>query len=155
MVFEVTEGELDHPEVQALLRHHLETIEPTAPKESRHALDLAGLKQPSIRFFALWADSRLAGIAALKQLSSQAGELKSMRTADGFLRSGVATHLLSYLEQQARASGHQALFLETGAMAFFDAAHAFYRHHGFEPCGPFAEYVPDRNSVFMCKRLVP
>ena len=29
------------------------------------------------------------------------------------------------------------------------SAHALYRGHGFVECEPFADYVPDRNSVFM------
>ena len=32
-------------------------------------------------------------------------------------------------------------------------ARAFYLRHGFEPCGPFAEYTDDPNSVFMTKKL--
>ena len=45
------------------------------------------------------------------------------------------------------------LSLETGTMPEFAPARAFYLRHGFEHCGPFAEYTDDPNSVFMTKKL--
>ena len=45
------------------------------------------------------------------------------------------------------------LSLETGSMAAFAPARALYAGFGFEPCGPFAHYVPDPNSVFMTRAL--
>jgi putative acetyltransferase len=32
---------------------------------------------------------------------------------------------------------------------YFRPAVAFYRKHGFIECPPFAEYVPDPNSIFL------
>jgi putative acetyltransferase len=49
--------------------------------------------------------------------------------------------------------GYDFLSLETGAMPEFAPARAFYARHGFEYCGPFAEYADDPNSVFMTKNL--
>ncbi|WP_339857257.1 hypothetical protein [Pseudohongiella acticola] len=45
-------------------------MEPTAPAERRHALDLAGLRGPDISVWALWDGDTLAGIGALKRLPS-------------------------------------------------------------------------------------
>lgn len=39
--FDIRIDDLESPEVRALLREHLDSIAPTAPAESRHALDLA------------------------------------------------------------------------------------------------------------------
>jgi putative acetyltransferase len=41
------------------------------------------------------------------------------------------------------------LSLETGSWEYFLPAHALYRSHGFVECAPFADYVPDPNSLFM------
>jgi putative acetyltransferase len=53
----------------------------------------------------------------------------------------------------ARAGGATRLSLETGAWPYFAPARAFYARHGFVPCGPFAEYPQDPNSVFMALDL--
>jgi hypothetical protein len=43
---------------------------------------------------------------------------------------------------------------ETGSMEAFEAARNLYLKYGFVECDPFAEYDPDRNSVFMTRSLV-
>ena len=45
------------------------------------------------------------------------------------------------------------LSLETGSMAAFAPARALYTSFGFVFCEPFANYVPDPNSVFMTREL--
>lgn len=45
------------------------------------------------------------------------------------------------------------LSLETGSMEAFAPARALYSSFGFELCDPFADYVPDPNSVFMTRAL--
>lgn len=141
------------PQLHALLRHHLETIAPTAPKESRHALDLSGLKDPAVNLWCLWQGEALAGIGGLKALTPEHGEIKSMRTAPDYLQRGVGRRLLAHIEATAYERGYRRLSLETGAMAFFDAAVALYRSAGFIDCEPFADYRPDPNSRFLTKAL--
>src|ERR1700731_1053309 len=48
---------------------------------SAHALDLAGLRSADIGFWSAWDDEMLLGVGALKCLSPDHGELKSMHTA--------------------------------------------------------------------------
>ena len=43
-----------NPPVADLLREHLRSMEQTSPPESRHALDIDGLRQPGITFFSIW-----------------------------------------------------------------------------------------------------
>jgi putative acetyltransferase len=54
-------------------------------------------------------------------------------------------HIISF----ARSRGISRLSLETGSWDYFRPAVALYRRHGFIECPPFANYVPDRNSIFM------
>lgn len=49
--------------------------------------------------------------------------------------------------------GYRRLSLETGLMAAFVQARTLYARFGFEPCGPFAQYVEDPHSVFMTRAL--
>lgn len=145
--------DLRGPAIAAFLQAHLDDIAPTAPAASRHALDLAGLRQPGIRFWTAWMGDQVAACAALKLLSAEHVELKSMRTAPHLRGQGVASALLTYVLDEARNSGHQRVSLETGSMVFFHAAHALYRRHGFLDCEPFGDYRPDANSLFMTRAL--
>jgi putative acetyltransferase len=140
---------LESPQVHALLREHLEALAPTAPAESRHALDLTGLRRPDVSFWCMWDAEALAGFGALKQLTDTHAEIKSMRTARAYLRQGVAQAMLRHLVDQAAARGCTRVSLETGSMAFFEPARRLYASFGFVPCPPFGDYRSDPNSVFM------
>ena len=145
--------DLRGPEIAALLGEHLRCMEETSPPESRHALDLDGLRQPEVTFWTAWDGPELAGCAAMKEVDAQHGEVKSMRTSSQHLRKGVAAHLLAHLIDEARRRGYTRLSLETGSMSYFEPARQLYRSFGFKECGPFASYRRDPNSVFMTQEL--
>lgn len=136
-----------------MLEEHLSSIAPTAPVESRHALDLDGLRGVDITVWCIWDGLALAGIGALKHMTESHAEIKSMRTAASHLRQGVASRVLQHLIQEAIARGYSRLSLETGSMAFFDPARRLYTSFGFVPCAPFDHYGADPNSVFMTLHL--
>jgi putative acetyltransferase len=149
----IVPGDLDDPRVLALLDYHVRTAREATARGSAHALDIAALKAPDIGFWAVWADSELLGVGALKRLGPQHGELKSMHTAPAARRRGVGTLMLRHLIAEARASGMTRLSLETGSWDYFEPARALYRRHGFRQCPPFAHYKPDPNSTFMTLEL--
>lgn len=150
---QIRAGELDHPAVIALLREHLQGMAQLSPPESVHALDLDGLRRPEISFWSAWQGEELLGCGALKQLDPEHGEIKSMRTAARHLRKGVAAAMLDHLIGEAGRRAYRRLSLETGSMDGFEPARRLYMRFGFDPCGPFADYVDDPNSVFMTKHL--
>lgn len=151
---EIRIDDLEGPEIIALLEEHVRRMQATSPPESCHALDLSGLKKPEITFWTVWEDGELAGCGAIKEIDPTHAEIKSMRTADEFLRRGVASLLLKHIFDVAKDRGYERLSLETGSMREFDAARALYSKYGFVECGPFEGYVEDPNSVFMTKELV-
>ncbi|HLW69793.1 MAG TPA: GNAT family N-acetyltransferase [Candidatus Binataceae bacterium] len=120
----------------------------TAPG-SAHALDLTGLQSPDICFWTIWDGEKLLGIGALKRLSAEHGEVKSMHTAEPMRGKGVGSAMLRHIISSARASGMSRLSLETGSWEYFQPARALYERHGFMECPPFADYLPDPNSIFM------
>ena len=65
--------DLSHPQVHALLEEHLEDMRATSPPESVHALDLSGLKHPTITFFSAWENDELLGCIAIKQHNKAQG----------------------------------------------------------------------------------
>lgn len=78
--------DLTGPEVVALIGEHLQNMASLSPPESTHALDLDELKKPGITFWSGWEQDELVGCGALKELDSQHGEIKSMRTSSSHLR---------------------------------------------------------------------
>ncbi|MFZ5843000.1 MAG: GNAT family N-acetyltransferase [Pseudomonadota bacterium] len=144
---------LQHPDVIALLQEHLRCMREVSPPESCHALDLSGLRQTDVTFWSVWDGDVLAGCGALKALSHEHGEIKSMRTAYSHQRQGVATQMLRQIIAEANRRGYRRLSLETGSMAYFEPARKLYAAFGFTFCAPFAAYVEDPNSVFMTKTL--
>jgi putative acetyltransferase len=145
--------DLSGADVQALLQDHLDQMESTAPPESRHALDLTGLKQPDVSFYALRIEDQLAGCGAIKQIDETHGELKSMKTASKYLRQGVGAQMLSFLIEEGKRTGLTRLSLETGSMSYFEPAHALYKKYGFVECPPFGDYQDDPMSFFMTLAL--
>ena len=139
--------------IQALLQEHLDDMFSSSPPESVHALDLDALRHPDITFWTAWDGDDLMGCGALKQLSPDHAELKSMRTARAHLRKGVARAMLRHILAAARAKGFKRISLETGTPAPFVAAQKLYASEGFVECEPFASYVLDPYSVFMTKVL--
>ncbi|MGH9805660.1 MAG: GNAT family N-acetyltransferase [Terriglobia bacterium] len=150
---EIRLDDLTSPEVARLVHEHLHSMALHSPPESMHALDLAALRHPDITFWSAWQDADLLGCGALKELDPHHGEIKSMRTASVHRRKGVAARLLQHILAEAQRRSYRRLSLETGSMDAFAAARQLYTRFGFRPCGPFAEYVEDRHSVFMTKAL--
>lgn len=145
--------DLTGPEIAALLEEHIADMKSISPPESKHALDLEGLRQPDITFWTIWEGGKLAGCGALKELDAHHGEIKSMRTSRAFLRRGVAAKVLSHIVSEATTRDYQRLSLETGSMDYFKPAHKLYESFGFVRGEPFADYKLDPNSVFMTKEL--
>lgn len=131
------------------LRAHVDEMRDVSPPESKHALDLEGLRQPEVTLWTVWDREELLGCAALAELDREHGEIKSMRSAAHRARTGVASQLLQHIVGTARDRGYRRISLETGSMDHFEPARKLYRKHGFSPCGPFACYREDPASVFM------
>ena len=145
--------DLSGPEVAELLREHLRHMQALTPAESVHALPIEALRAPEITFWSVWQDRELMGCGALKQLDSRHGEIKSMRTVSKHLRKGVASALLEHILAESKRRAYRRLSLETGAPAAYAPARKLYAKFGFLPCGPFADYTNDPNSVFMTLEL--
>jgi putative acetyltransferase len=147
--------DLRRTEVARLVAEHLTDMRATSPAESMHALDQVGLRAANVSFWTVWEAADLLGCGALKQLSPSEGEIKAMRTTPQARGRGVATHMLAYLLDECRRRGYRTVSLETGTQDYFAPARRLYARHGFMTCPPFADYVPDPNSVYMRLALTP
>ncbi len=153
MELRIERADFADPALAAFLQAHLDELEPTAPAESRHALDLAGLQRPGVRMWVARSGGHLVGTSALAGLEAGHEELKSMRTAPARRGQGIASGLLGHLVADARGRGIRRISLETGSGAFFAPARALYAKSGFAPCPRFGAYVDDPNSTFMTLAL--
>ena len=113
----------------------------------------SGLTAPDMTVWSAWEGEAILGMAALRRLDAQCGEVKSMRTHPDHLRKGVAQALLEHIIAEARAQGLTRLSLETGTGPAFEPALALYRKRGFVVGGPFADYEVSRFNQFMHLRL--
>lgn len=149
----IVEGGLDDPRVIALLETHVARARAETAPGSSHALSLAGLRAPGVRFWSAWDDDAVVGVGALKRLDAGHGEIKSMHTAEAARGRGVGAALLRTILEAAHADGLTRLSLETGSWPYFLPARALYARHGFVECGPFGDYREDPNSVFMTREI--
>ena len=155
----VVEGGLHDPRVIDLLHEHLRRARAETAPGSAHALDLSGLRAPDVTFWSAWEGNgdreALLGVGALKRLSDDQGEIKSMHVAEAVRGRGIGGAILRHIVAEAQGRGMTRLSLETGSWPYFAPARALYARHGFVPCGPFADYREDPNSVFMTLELPP
>jgi putative acetyltransferase len=145
--------DLSRHQVVALLQEHLRNMYELSPPDQVFAFDAAKLKAPGVSFWTAWDGELLLGCAALKQLSSTEGEIKSMRTPSASRRRGAGRALLNHIIDVARSRAYRVLYLETGIHPAFLAAQTLYRSAGFNLCGPFGSYRENGNSVFMSLSL--
>ena len=143
------EGSFDNPEVNKLLIKHFIELRSVSPEGSAHVLDIAGLKDPSIKFWSLWEEDDLVGGGALKFLDKEHGEFKSIRVSDRFRNKGNGSKVIAHLIKEAKKLSIKRLSLETGAGNFFLNARKLFNKCGFEVCEPFSHYKNDINSVYM------
>lgn len=142
-------GDTFDPRVIALLDHHVTAARAQTAPGSAHALALSGLRAPDIGFWTGWDGETLVATGALKTLSADHGEVKSMHTLQTTRRRGFGGQMLRHIISEARMRGMTRLSLETGSWGYFKPAHALYQAHGFVACGPFEGYVEDPNSLFL------
>ncbi|MGQ4485688.1 GNAT family N-acetyltransferase [Streptomyces sp. 372A] len=149
----ISVDDLSGRDIAEFLQAHVEEMRAITPLESKHALDLDGLRVPEVTFWTAHDGDALVGCGAVKRIEEGHAEIKSMRTEPTRKRSGVASLLLAHIISEARAMGYRRLSLETGATDFFAPARALYEKFEFTYCAPFADYKEDPNSAFMTRLL--
>ena len=143
------EGNFDDPKVNDLLIRHFKELRLVSPEGSAHVLDIPGLKVSSIKFWSVWEKDTLLGCGALKFLSENHGEFKSIRIVDDFRKKGYGFKIINHLIEEAKKLNIEKLSLETGSGNFFLSARKLFQKVGFKICTPFAHYKEDSNSCYM------
>ena len=142
------ENNFDNPEVNDLLTKHFIELRSVSPEGSTHVLDIPGLKDKSIKFWSLWNNDELIGCGALKFLTNEHGEFKSIRIASKFRGKGYGAKIIEHLILEAKNLNVKKISVETGAGIFFSPARKLFSKFGFKKCEPFAHYKDDPNSCY-------
>ncbi|HUF97160.1 MAG TPA: GNAT family N-acetyltransferase [Ilumatobacter sp.] len=153
----VVEVRPDDERVTPVIAVHVASMDSDTdtPPEACHRLDLAGLLDPSITFFAAFdrdggdGSSDAIGIGAFAHRAPDWGEVKSMHVLATHRGRGISRLILDAIEATARGKGVSALRLETSRA--FTSAIALYERSGYRPCPAFGGYVDHPISLFMEK----
>lgn len=148
---QVEEDPLSRPQVKELLEHHMRQMQQLSPCGGCNYLDLRGFVDSSVKVFTLWHDgSVLVGCGALQELDDSHGELKSLRTVEGWERRGCGRRLVQHmLDVSRRERGYTRISLETGSTEPFQPAVRLYESMGFQRCEAFGQYAL-RKSAGSC-----
>jgi putative acetyltransferase len=146
---EIRTGDFADPKVKDLLRLHLEGMHENSPPGHVFALDINGLRRADIAMWTVWKDDLLLAFGALKEITPNTGEIKSMRTDPLHVRQGAGTFVLNHIIQKARDRRYKRLSLETGSGPAFEPALTLYRKHGFRDGPAFSNYVKSEFNQFM------
>jgi len=150
---EIREGGLDDPRVVDLVNLHSSLGLAQSDPGTAHPLDIAKLRSPNVRFWTVWDGGELLGCGALRLLSAEHGELKTMHTVERARCRGIASALLAHIVLEASRDGIVRLSLRTGSQAYFAPARDLYRRHGFTECPPFIGHTENSGSVFMTREV--
>jgi putative acetyltransferase len=153
MELEIGVDDPRNEQVAALLATHLAFTRGATPREYSFALDVEQLLEPDVTFFSARRMGVVVGVAALKRLDDDHGELKSMHTREAERGRGVARAMVMHILAFARQAGCERVSLETGTTEEFLAARSLYARMGFVPCGPFGGYRASPYNTFMSIRL--
>lgn len=148
MKIKIIDDNLNGNEIRHLLQTHFNLMRSQSPEESCHVLPIDDLKAPNIKFWSAWVDENLVGCGALKDLSENHGEIKSMHVYQALRGNGYSKEILKFIIKYAIENGFVKLSLETGAQPEFKAARSLYEKAGFVTCPPFGEYKIDPLSAF-------
>ena len=121
---QVRTGDTFDPRVIAMLDHHVAAARAQTAPGSAHALDLAGLRASDVAFWTGWDGETLVATGALKMLSADHGEVRSMHTLQTTRRRGFGGRMLRHIIAEARARGLKRLSIETGSWDYLKPAHA-------------------------------
>lgn len=106
---------------------------------------------PKGRVLLAYSDEDLAGIACLKELTTQIGEVKRMYIRPANRKQGVGRALLNRLLDEARRIGYERVRLDSAP--FMSGAHRLYRSVGFREIEAYegSEIPPEfqQHCIFM------
>ena len=140
--------EKDRGNVREMFWEYLQWANARVKQEYEIDVDIETLQEQSMRELDKFAppDGRLllaeqggqvAGLACLRKIKPDVGEIKRMYVRPAFRRKGIGRALARRLISEAREIGYASVRLDS--TRFMKAAHALYRSLGFREIEPYPE----------------
>lgn len=130
------------------LSQTLETITGASGKNSFNSEDVC--VQRSLFVIAYDEKEEPVGCGAIRPIDENVAELKRMFAK--VKSKGVGTHILSYLEMQAKKFGYSAIWLETRLIN--EDAVSFYKKNGYSKIPNYGKYVDNPKAICFEKKLI-
>jgi putative acetyltransferase len=144
--------EPDEAGISSLLDQSFELMASLYPAESNHSLEIEELKDPSCYFIGAFVNGTPVGCGAVRISGDRSyGEIKAVYVADEHRRKGVSRVIMQELASHLTSQNIGTARLETGNKQ--PEAFGLYSGLGYVKCGPFGNYSPDPNSIFMEKHI--
>jgi GNAT superfamily N-acetyltransferase len=102
--------------------------------------DMAGLEKfmpPGGRLLLARWNGQVAGLACMRELNAEMGEVKRMYVRPAMRRRGIGRALFGGLLNEARATGYRRMRLDSAR--YMVEAHTLYRSCGFHEIAPYPE----------------
>ncbi|WP_142783283.1 GNAT family N-acetyltransferase [Changchengzhania lutea] len=99
-----------------------------------------------------YSDNLAVGCGAIKAYDDNASEIKRMFTDSDFRQKGIASKILTELEQWSKELGFTSCILETGINQ--KAAIKLYRHKGYKDIPNYGPYINALNSLCFKKEFI-
>jgi len=144
---------LDNNQVIEFLSEHYAHMKEISIPGTCNSLPLEKIIESNLSVYCAWENNQIIGCGGLYEVSSNHGEIKSMRTKPSHLRKGIGSAILNFITEQAIERGYSQLSLETGNYDSFLDVIKFYERHGFIKSPPFSNYIDDGFSYYMRKDL--
>jgi GNAT superfamily N-acetyltransferase len=134
----------------ALMGELSETLAQITGDDGKSSFDPSDLRSAKARFVvARNSDGEALGCGAFRPLEEGIAEVKRMFSRPG--TRGVGSAILEFLEDEARALGYRALWLETRLVN--EQAVRFYDRKGYQRIPNFGKYVGNPKAVCFEKNL--
>jgi GNAT superfamily N-acetyltransferase len=118
-------------------------------------LKLKEFSPPPGRLLLAELDEQITGLASMRRIREDIGEIKRMYVRLEFRGKGIGRALLEGLVTEARELGYPRIWLDSAR--FMKEAHSLYRSAGFQEIDPYPESeIPAEfkaNWIFMEKQL--
>lgn len=141
------------PDLAVLFERHTADMHAQTPPESIYMMDKSALAAADARFFVLREGGTPLAMGALKRITADHAEIKSMHVLSEARGRGLSSQMLAHLVAAAKADGYLRLSLETGREEIFTPAKRLYEKAGFTECAAFGDYSHDPNSLYMTRTL--
>jgi len=150
--FELRRIQPDESGICSLLDQSFELMANLYPAESNHSLSIEELNDPRCFFIGAYINAKPIGCGAVQIIDDHNyGEIKSVYVVEEQRRKGVSRAIMQELESHLASQNINTARLETGNKQ--PEALGLYSGLGYVECGPFGNYSPDPNSIFMEKHF--